>query len=263
VHIDTVDLSPQLRSRSLLDLDPLPNGRWLGLAETPNGQELLFDGSAVPVPRRCAFPIARWLGNHAAVLLDARTEGPDVENAWVLDRQSGVLAAFAAGDGIQDVLATSDHIVVTYFDEGVFGSPGPNREGIAVFSTQGELEMSYASDIGNPDIADCYCASWASRNEFVFVPYTEFPFVRFDLDTRRPTLIELPKPLHGASAVTVRGDEAVFWSSYDHPGEILRWTIGSREYTTLGAHAGPLRGLRGGTMVAVRSAGYSLLAPFE
>ena len=64
-------------------------------------------------------PKIRCLVPRRVVIVNART-GMGHNNAWVLSLSDKTRCAFFAGDGIEDVLAFPDKIVVTYFDEGVY-----------------------------------------------------------------------------------------------------------------------------------------------
>jgi ribosomal protein S18 acetylase RimI-like enzyme len=90
------------------------------------------------VPADVRFPLVRWMDRDRLLLVDTRTDGGR-ENAFVFTLAGEEVRRFCAGDGVQDVLVAGDRIVMTYFDEGVFGNVTPSDEGLAVFSADGRL----------------------------------------------------------------------------------------------------------------------------
>ncbi len=246
----------------LLDLDGALGPGWTAVARTPQGQVLLIDGDEVPIPQPCRYPLIRQIDSDTVFLVDSRTT-PGQENAWVVDRTGKVHARFFVGDGIQDILANRHALVVTYFDEGVFGGDGPNQEGVAVFSLRGDLALGFNSTFRTPLIADCYCTCWISDQSIAFIPYTDFPFVRLDLRTNERTAVKLPEALHSPAALSVRGEYAVLWSPSKYKNTLVRWRIGASDFDLVDEHAGPLRGLTGGRFFSGGSAGYTVISPLE
>jgi hypothetical protein len=105
------------------------------------------------------------MADGSIVLVDRRT-AKGRSNCFVYTPDGTARAEFCVGDGVADVLVTGQRIVVTYFDEGVFGDVPPSSEGLCVFSPDGELKLGYQSGIKNPvDVADCYCACQAGSKQ--------------------------------------------------------------------------------------------------
>src|SRR5213593_4645291 len=183
----------------LLDLDVLDSGYWAGVFR--DGQYLFVRTPTCrsAAPSRVRFPLIRCLEPGRIVLVDTRTQR-DQANAWVLCPERNEILEFFAGDGIQDVLANGDTIVVTYFDEGVFSGIRPGDEGVAVFDSRGDLRAGYRSTLGSRavDIADCYAACWESDWRIAFLPYREFPLVRLDVRTFDQNVVQTPRRLHGS-----------------------------------------------------------------
>jgi len=46
---------------------------------------------------------------------------------------------FYVGDGIEDFEVVKKGIVITYFDEGIYGSKGPSNEGLVLFDFNGQI----------------------------------------------------------------------------------------------------------------------------
>jgi hypothetical protein len=244
----------------VLDIDPVGDSGWVAVVEQAGERQLRFGGHAVPLPRRLEFPLVRAFDIETALVIDARSGGE--ENAFVLDCAGTVLASFAAGDGIEDVLVSDTWIVVTYFDEGVFSGIAPSHEGVAVFSRSGELVLGYASKFGNAvAIADCYCACWGRRDQLYFLPYGEpnFPLIHVNLSRHEHEWWPTPRDLHGSGAMTTRdGRTFLFHGPYDHRMKILRWDL-NESIAEVGSHPGPLRGVRGGGFLAKGHSGFTVL----
>src|SRR4030095_5007458 len=207
----------------LIDLDVLDSGDWAGVfRDGPN----LFVRTATSksvAPDGIRFPIIRCLEPGRIALVDTRTQ-EGRPNARLLCPQRKEIVEFFAGDGIQDVLANSDTIVVTYFDEGVFSRIRPGDEGVAVFDSRGHLRAGYRSALGSRavDIADCYAACWESVRTF------------------DQNVVPTPRRLHGSSAISVSREDALFFGPYNEKRSILAWHSGG-EISSVGAHSGPLR----------------------
>lgn len=78
------------------------------------------------------FPVIRHLGDDLFLVADRRCKATD--NAFIYNYNGQLMKSFFAGDGIEDILIMPGKIIVTYFDEGVYGAKGPNNEGVAVFN---------------------------------------------------------------------------------------------------------------------------------
>src|SRR5213594_49459 len=243
----------------LIDLDVLDSGDWAGVFRDGSNLFVRTAKNKSVAPDGIRFPIIRCLEPGRIALIDTRTQ-EDRTNAWILCPQRNEIVEFFAGDGIQDVLANSDTIVVTYFDEGVFGRIRPGDEGVAVFDSRGHLRAGYRSTLGSRavDIADCYAACWESDWRIAFLPYTEFPLVRLDVRTFDQNVVQTPRRLHGSSAISVSRGDALFFGPYDEKRSILAWHSGG-EISSVGAHSGPLRGLRGGRFLTHGTSGFTIV----
>ena len=243
----------------LLDLDVLESGDWAGLFR--NGDRLCVRTatSTSTAPGGIRFPLIRCLEPGRIALVDTRTE-KDRTNAWVLSPERNRIVPFFAGDGIQDVLANGDTVVVTYFDEGVFSGIPPGAEGVAVFDGRGRLRAGYRSTLRSKavEIDDCYAVCWASESCISFLPYAGFPLVTLDVGTFEQSVVPTPRSVHGSSGISVSRERALFFGSYDEPRSVLGWKPGG-EVSSLGTHVGPLRGLRGGRFLTLGTRGFTIL----
>ncbi len=186
----------------IVDLDCLPSGEWwAGIFDTGDGLVVRIGEVAFEAPAGLQFPMIRMLHPGLVVFVWPRISKVQ-DNAWIFGADGSLLSSFCAGDGIEDILASEDRIVFTYFDEGVFGDIPPSAQGLVAFDLEGRLVFEYFKDITRDqvDIADCYCAAWASDGRVVFSPYTGFPLVFLDLEARAQEATALPQKLHGATA---------------------------------------------------------------
>jgi hypothetical protein len=224
---------------------------------TPHIQSSRGFRFAVPVVPR--FPLIRAVGNERVLVIDSRTT-ENTANAHIFSHTGETLAVFRVGDGVQDVIVLETTIGVTYFDEGVFGRSEPANEGVAFFGLDGQLSWGYLSEIGPGavDVADCYAACRAGRNQLAFCPYTDFPLVELDPRKRSQSVFLLPQELHGASALSRRGPHTFFHGPYGRKHSILRWSPGEAP-SMVGSHAGPLRGLDAGRFLSKTEHGFTIV----
>jgi hypothetical protein len=178
----------------LSDLDLTPSGNWIGVTNLDDSQWMLFNGTSTPLSEEFRFPKIRAIDDRTAVLVNSRAWNED--NGWILDSSGKPKARFYAGDAIQDVLASPEFIVITYFDESALTSPGIEGNGVAVFDVAGNFLFGYRDLFGDEAvaIADCYAACWAGDNSILFFPYTDFPLVSFENKTKRKSCGTRPTP---------------------------------------------------------------------
>lgn len=249
-------------SAPIEDLDLTPRGDPVALlGKSP--VKLHAAGREVTTPfSRLAFPLLRAVDEDRVVVVERRTRG-NAGNAWVLDRDGALLASFRVGDGVEDVLASERAILVTYFDEGVTGSPGPNRKGAAVFDPDGTEHPGLLPHLRSRgvDIVDCYCAAWAGPTRAVLCPYPGFPLLTFDLERDELQAEETPPAVHGAKAVSVDGPRVFFFSPSSLKGAMVVWDRRTGAVKESDRLVGPFRGLPAGRFLAVGEAGYTVLTP--
>ena len=247
-------------SGALKDLDIAPFGGWIGVI---GRQSLSFSGREVELPQPCMYPQVAATDSETAVVVDSRTRYLE-KNAWVVTSSGEVKAQFYAGDAVQDLLATDTFIAVTYFDESALGGEIESN-GVNIFDLDGNLLFGYTSFFAGEavDIADCYCACLAGKNRVLFSPYTEFPLVSLDVRMRTQKIWRIPENLAGSDALTTLGDKVYFHSPYSDEHGIYEWQFDSEVANKIGSYSGRLRGLSGGSFLAVGKNGYTVLSPPE
>jgi hypothetical protein len=245
----------------LLDVDVTRDGNFVAIAGDELHRVLLFSEAAVDLPEFVRFPLVRAVNEHSAVVVDTRTQKYRKANAWIIERSGSIAASFFAGDGIADVLVSDSHLVVTYFDEGVFSGVRPSEQGLVAFDLAGNLIFEYQKHFGADavDIADCYCACSSGGSQLFFSPYTGFPLVALNLRTRKQTVHSIPSTLHGAAALSVRADFVYFYSPYANKNEFFALKIGEENAESCGRYSGRLRGLVGGNFLTHGTSGYAIV----
>jgi hypothetical protein len=255
----------------LYDLDIAPSGQWIGVTEFGESQSLSFAGKTVALPEQIRFPKVAAIDDETALVVNSRAYQD--KNAWIITSAGEIKANFFAGDAIQSILASERFLVVTYFDESALTSLGIEGNGVTVFDLDGNFGFGYKEVFGEEavDIADCYCACWAEENRMLFFPYTDFPLVSFDLESKTQEVWETPGEVVGSNGLTMIGRTVYFHSPYNDEQGIYEWQIGDDVAALIGKHAGSLadanaghlRGLRRGRFLAVEKTGYTILSPSE
>lgn len=243
-----------------IDIDVREDGEWVAICRFGPNLVVASERHHFTVPEEIQFPSIRWVGRGDLLLIDMRTtRGRD--NAYLFSTSGDQKARFCVGDGVEDAIAVGEAVVITYFDEGVFGQVPPSHEGLCVFSPDGHLEFGYTSGVRNPvRIADCYCVCAAGRHEVCFLPYTDFPLVRLNLKTRDQEVHELPEVLAGACALSTDGVVFHFYSTYSAKRSIIRWRPGEA-CLEVGTHSGPLRAHGRGAFLSTGASGYTIVRP--
>ena len=243
---------------SAVDIDVGVDGAWVAMCKRDAELVVATSTGQFPAPDNLRFPQIRWMGNGDILVVDTRTTRGS-QNAFVLTPSGIEKVRFCVGDGVADVLVVGESVVVTYFDEGIFGGVAPSEEGLAVFASDGRFEFGYQSGVKDPvDIADCYCVCPAGPDEVCFSPYTEFPLVRLNLKTRQQQVHKLPRHLAGSSALATDGIAFYIYAPYDARNSIFRWRPGEAA-VEIGNHVGPLRGHRRAAFLSAGTAGYAIV----
>jgi hypothetical protein len=188
------------------------------------------------------YPLIRWINHDTFVIANPRTESNE-HNIFIFNLSGVKLGSFNGGDGIQDLEVSKKGIWISYFDEGVFGR-GISSEGLVLVSSTGTVLFRFHSDlISGPGISDCYAICKGKGDSLWLFPYTDFPLVQVFPESKEFKSYNIPKKLHGASAICVRGKYGYFYDSYNSNGELFCLEIGKQKFQTLGKFNGLARGL--------------------
>lgn len=159
------------------------------------------------------------------VVLDSR----NVENALIIDHHGNTLVQFNIGTKISDIKINGKKIIVSYFDEGVFGSKGPNNDALAIFNLQGKQVYGYNSSTPDEMLIDCYCVANWGNNKVVFNGYDNFSLQELDLDTMKLISHETPSECTGATSLSTKAGNLIFHSSYEDLTSFFVWNLQSNE----------------------------------
>jgi hypothetical protein len=182
-------------------------------------RELLLLGGVQPLEGE------RWL------LVRSRAESASEKNAEVHDSHGRLVSCFHAGDGIEDVQATSQgEIWISYFDEGVFGDLPLGQAGLVCLNASGQEKFRYstiAERHGLPPIDDCYALNVAGDEDVWLYYYDDFPLVR--LCKKQFDRKWHPMPVHGSHVFAVADGRALFVGSYNPERRLVLVSLESME----------------------------------
>lgn len=185
----------------------------------------------------------RWIGS-SSLLVSAFLDRSSSLKQLVLTTEGKVLGTMRAGELVADQLANEDGIWFSYYDEGIFGG-GIASEGLILKDLAGKTLFRYHSDLlDRPDIDDCYAICKGKGRELWLFPYSSFQLLAIDPKTRGLWSFDVPRTVHGASGICVRGRYAYFYDPYDSNGKLYQLKIGTRQLELLGEGEGRLRGMR-------------------
>lgn len=212
----------------------------------------------IEIARAFEFPIIRQLNTNSFLIAEARIKGK-ADNCFIYDLKGNVLRTFFAGDGIQDVEVFRDKIIVTYFDEGIYGADGPGNGGLVLFDFEGTILYKYNEKHGDQIISDCYWICKHGANRVLFLPYTEFPLIELNLDTGDETKYEIPEQLKGSNGLTSTADCLIFHSPYGDKRGIYKWRTGEKTAERIGEYSEGLRGLKNGRFISCGEKGFTIV----
>ena len=250
-----VTTSIELDGEVLVDIDVLTNDSYVAITDKGT---IVFPFNRVEITQLFKFPIIRQLTDNSFLIADAR-KSPKSANCFIYDLNGNVRAQFYAGDGIQDIEVLRDKIIITYFDEGVFGTDGPNNEGLVLFDLDGRILSKYNEKHGDQIISDCYCICKHGANRVLFLPYTDFPLIELNLDTGVEKKYKIPENVKGSNGMTSTADSVIFHSPYNDKRGIYKWKIGDKAAEKIGEHSEGLRGLKNGRFLSSGQKGFTIL----
>lgn len=246
----------ELDGEVLVDVDVLTDNSFIAI--TDRGSVILpFD--KIKLTQTFKFPIIRQLSDNSFLVADSRTDNDGVDNCFIYDLKAHTLKHFYAGDGIEDIEVLRNKIVITYFDEGVYGTEGPNNQGLVIFDFDGNILFKYNEKHGDQIISDCYCICKHGTNRVLFLPYTEFPLIELNLDTGNAMRYEIPEQLKGSNGLTSNADSIIFHSPYNDKRGIYKWKTGDKNANRIGEYIEGLRGLTNGRFIAIGQKGFTIL----
>lgn len=242
----------------ILNLDADDQGNFIAFTDN---KTIITNDHNLKIEIDFRFPIIRRLSNDTFFIADCRTE--KVNNGYIFNFNGQLVKSFLAGDGIEDIVVHRNKIVITYFDEGVYGSDGPNRDGLAVFNIEGQQEFGVNSNAGDMAISDCYCICKHGTNRVLFYAYTDLKVFELNLDTFKIESFETPNDFSGISAITSTADKIIFHSSYHDKRSFFSWDRNKNEVIKFGDYSPGLTGINNGKFLIYDNNNYTIVNPTE
>jgi hypothetical protein len=245
----------ELDGEVLVDIDLLTDDSYIAITDKGN---VVSPFDRVEIHQSFKFPVIRQLNDNSFLIADSRTNGK-ADNCFIYDLKGNVLKQFFSGDGIKDIEVLRDKIIVTYFDEGVYGTDGPNNEGLVLFDFDGNILSKYNEKHGDQIISDCYCICKHGANRVLFLPYNDFPLIELNLDTGDEKKYEIPEQLKGSNGLSSTADSIIFYSPYEDKRGIYKWKTGDKTAERIGEYSEGLRGLKNGRFISRGQKGFTIL----
>jgi hypothetical protein len=240
----------------ILNLDADDQGNFI--AFTDNKMVITNDFN-LKVDINIRFPIIRRLDGETFFIADSRTQKSD--NGYIFNFNGKLIKSFLAGDGIEDIIVHRNKIVITYFDEGIYGNNEPSTDGLAVFNFEGQQEFGVNSSAGNMVIDDCYCICKHQINSVLFYAYSALKVFALNLDTFKIECFETPIDFLGASAMSSTADKIIFHSSYQDKRSFFLWDRNKKEVTKFGDYSLGLTGIKNGKFLIYGDSEYTIINP--
>lgn len=213
-RVYSVDLTPSGRPIAVLghatDRTLPVFARWHG-ADVPLADDALWWNDHLK--QLLLVPIVRAAGEDQLIVVDPSAGSDETINGWVWSRRGELGSAFHAGDGVQEVLANENLILLFYSDQGQTGNVHLSREAMAVMSAAGEYLWGHWSQFGSEEALTTWfhAAVWEGPDEVAILADVrhECAFVRLDIGRRQQRLWHPPLALTTPSAVTTIADRVV------------------------------------------------------
>ena len=248
---------------SSLNVDVNRAGDFVFLTRDIQGLSVHFPhrGTILRVPFvATTYPMIRWVGGSQALLFDgARRQG---DNAWLIDDSGTTKLSFAIGDAVENVVANGKYIIVTHYDEGVFGDDPLAKNGIAVFESSGAFLWGWNASplVERLMVYDCYAAGLtddgATLGAFLYSNYANGPsyaFTLLDIEGRVAALHAVPDDdLQRPHSLSAGQDgQWLFASGPLDAQNVIAWRPGDKTYTTAPSPVYLTRGLGGSRFLSI------------
>lgn len=240
--------------RKILNLDADDQGNFIAFTDN---KTVLTNDADFEIRIDFRLPFIRRLNQNTFLIAESRTEKK--KNGYIFNYSGQLIKSFLAGDGIQDIIIHRNKIVITYFDEGVYGNDGPNQDGLAVFDFEGHQEFGVNSSAGDLIISDCYCVCKHGTNSVLFYAYTDLKVFELNLDTNKIESFETPDVFSGASAISSSTEKIILHSSYWDKKSFFSWDRDKKEVTKFGEYSPGLKGIDNGNFLLYGESGYTII----
>lgn len=248
IHID-------LDGEVIVDIDCSADNFYVAITNKGN---VVTPFSKKGIERIFEFPIIRLVEEGKFLIADSRVFA-SIDNCFIYDFEGNILSKFYAGDGIQDIEIVKEKIIITYFDEGVYGAFGPNKGGLVVFNQKGDVTLNYNERHGYQIISDCYCICRHGANRVLFFPFNSFQLTELNLDNYEEKIFKTPKEFEGCKSLTSMEDAIIFHSPYNDKRALLKWKLEDNKIEKIGEYLEGIRGLKNGRFLSKGEKGFTII----
>lgn len=238
----------------IIDLDADEQGNFIAFT---NGNTVITNDTSFIIDKKLSFPIIRKLDAGTFLIADSRTY--KTPNCHIYNFNGELITSFFIGDGIQDIIICNNRIIATYFDEGVFGSDGPNNDGLAIFDLKGQQIFGFNSNERQHAIHDCYCICRHTTNTVIFYAYSSFYMYELNVDTFSLKNFITSSKFEGASALSGMGDNIIFHASYNDKASFFNWHRYHNTVAKFGNYSSSLKGIGNGKFLAFGESGFTII----
>lgn len=242
----------------ILNLDADEYGNFIAFTDN---RTVITNDHNLKIDLVVSFPIIRRLDANNFLIADCRTDKSD--NGHIYSFAGQKIKSFFAGDGIEDIVIHHGKIVITYFDEGVFGDDGPNNDGVSVFDFSGKQLFGFNSIAKYGHIVDCYCICKHDNKNVLFYAYTDLKVYELNLDTFKVVAYDTPNDFSGTYSISSKQGKIYFHSSYHDKQSFFLWDRKKNEVTKFGSFSSNLSGIGNGKFITYGDKGYTIVDPTE
>ncbi len=253
-HVILIDTSHS----KILNLDADDQGNFMAFTDN---NSVITNDQILKIDLELRYPIIRRLNNETFLIADCRADNKI--NGYIYNFRGQLIKSFLVGDGIDNIIVHRNKIIITYFDEDVYGNEGPNNDGLAVFDFQGKQEFGINSSVGDLLISDCYCICKHGTNRVLFYAYPDLKVFELNLDTFKLECYETPTDFSGSSAISSTADKIILHSSYHDERSFFFWDRNKKEVIKSGDYSPGLTGIKNGKFLIYGDNGYTIINPVE
>lgn len=209
-----------------------------------NKLEVILNDKTLYLSFHIDYPMIRWIDNNLFILADARNEDGK-NNLFILDIKGNLRQKFNCGDALTDINVCKEGIWFSYFDEGIFGK-GISNQGLVLFNLDGLPIFKYNSqEKMKPKLWDCDAMCHGSASSIWVlsqVDVNEYKLINVNHKKDIVNVFTVPEILNQFNAISIRGDNAYFYSTFQNVLFSLQLSTG--KMSKLSTLSGKLRGIK-------------------
>ncbi|WP_160136031.1 hypothetical protein [Chryseobacterium sp. c4a] len=215
----------------------------------------------VPLELRLDIEIVKIINEEKILIVLGNSDL--IENALIIDYQGNIQVQFSIGIYINDIIINGKKIIVSYYDQGVMGSNGPNNDALAVFNLKGQQVFGFNSSTLEDQLIDCYCTANLGNNKIVFYGYGNFSLQELDLNTLKLIVHETPPQCIGATSLSTKADNLIFHSTYKDKTSFFVWNLQSNHVNQIPSEFKNINATDHGMFYKIDEKSFILIAPLH